>query len=119
MQLLVEDRLDCVFFTQQRPAYLDPFLYSVLKLKIPGSIFIFSWDNLSSKGRKLGAFDYFLVWSDSMKEELLHFYSTVKPGNIKVVGTPQFESYIMDSYPTDRAGFLKKFNLDENTKIIF
>ncbi|MET0946684.1 MAG: hypothetical protein ABWY22_14860 [Flavobacterium sp.] len=118
LKLLIADKPDCVFFTHQRPAYLAPFLYSVLKLKIPVSTFIFSWDNLSSKGRMLGAFDYFLVWSDLMKKELLHFYPKVKPEDIEVVGAPQFESYTMDIYPTDKPSFFEKFNLEETKKTI-
>jgi hypothetical protein len=73
LQLLKIDQPDYLFFTHQRPTYLAPFLYAALKLKIPVSTFIFSWDNLSSKGRMLGTFDTFLVWSDLMKKELLYF----------------------------------------------
>lgn len=118
LELLMNDKPDYVFFTHQRPTYLAPFLYSVLKLKIPVSTFIFSWDNLSSKGRMLGPFDSFLVWSDLMKEELLFFYPSTQPNKVQVVGTPQFESYCMDSYPTNKNKFVEKFNLDPSKKII-
>jgi len=82
------------------------------------STFIFSWDNLASKGRMLGPFEYFLVWSDLMKEELLYFYPDIKTKNVKVVGTPQFEPYVMEKYATTREKFLRKFHLDGNLKII-
>ncbi|MES2544069.1 MAG: hypothetical protein V4548_04230 [Bacteroidota bacterium] len=118
IKLLHEDNPDFIFFTHQRPAYLTPFLYSVLKLKIPVSSFIFSWDNLSSKGRMLGTFEYFLVWSELMKKELLHFYPSTKSENIAVVGTPQFEPYSMDAYSTDKIKFIEKFKLDPLKKII-
>ena len=78
LQLLQEDQPTHVFFTHQRPPYLAPFLYAGIQLKISMSTFIFSWDNLASKGRMLGTFDYFLVWSDLMKNELLYFYPNVK-----------------------------------------
>jgi hypothetical protein len=87
-------------------------------LKIPVSTFIFSWDNLSSKGRMMGPFNSFLVWSDLMKKELLYFYPATKPENVTIVGTPQFEPYTMDSYPTDRKIFFEKFKLDSSKKII-
>jgi hypothetical protein len=118
LQLLQEDSPSHLFFTHQRPSYLAPFLYAAIQSKIRISTFIFSWDNLTSKGRMLGTFDYFLVWSDLMKTELLHFYPNVKKENIKVVGTPQFEPYVMSKYETTEDDFYNKFHLDSNTKTI-
>ncbi len=118
LQLLQNDKPSHVFFTHQRPSYLAPFLYATIQLKIPVGTFIFSWDNLASKGRMLGAFDYFLVWSNLMKEELLYFYPNVKNENVTVVGTPQFEPYVMEKYQTTKAAFFAKFNLDSSKKII-
>ena len=118
LKLLEEDKPTHVFFTHQRPPYLAPFLYAVQKLKIPVSTFIFSWDNLASKGRMLGAFDYFLVWSQLMKTELLYFYPKVSEDKVKVVGTPQFEPYVLPKYETTAEEFHLKFNLDPNFKII-
>jgi len=118
IRLLKEDKPDHVFFTHQRPPFLAPFLYAAQQLKIPTSSFIFSWDNLASKGRMLGAFDYFLVWSHLMKSELLYFYPEVRSENVKVVGTPQFEPYVMPKYETKPAAFFSKFNLDPNLKTI-
>lgn len=118
LKLLKEDKPTHVFFTHQRPSFLAPFLYAAIRLKIPTSTFIFSWDNLASKGRMLGTFDYFLLWSDLMKEELLTFYPNVPEKNIKVVGTPQFEPYVMPKYATTIQKFQAKFNLDPNKKTI-
>lgn len=118
LKLLKEDRPSHVFFTHQRPSYLAPFLYAAQKLNISVSTFIFSWDNLASKGRMLGAFDYFLVWSELMKTELLYFYPNVKTDNVKVVGTPQFEPYVMDKYKTEKEDFYTKFNLDWHKKTL-
>ena len=117
-QLLKEDQPTHLFFTHQRPPFLAPFLYAAQELKIPTSTFIFSWDNLASKGRMLGAFDYFLVWSHLMKEELLYFYPTVLTEKVKVVGTPQFEPYVMSKYQTTASAFYAKFELDSSLKII-
>lgn len=118
LELLQNDNPTHIFFTHQRPPYLAPFLYAATQLKIPVSTFIFSWDNLASKGRMLGAFDYFLVWSHLMKYELLYFYPNVKEENIKVVGTPQFEPYVLDKYKAERQDFYTKFNLDWNLKTV-
>jgi hypothetical protein len=118
IKLLQEDKPSHLFFTHQRPPFLAPFLYAGIQNKIPTSTFIFSWDNLASKGRMLGTFDYFLVWSNLMKSELLYFYSNVKKENIKVVGTPQFEPYVIKKYETTREYFINKFGLDINKKTI-
>jgi hypothetical protein len=117
-QLLKEDKPTHVFFTHQRPPFLAPFLHAAQQLKIPVSTFIFSWDNLASKGRMLGAFNYFLVWSKLMKEELLYFYPNVKEDAVKIVGTPQFEPYVMSKYKTIAEAFYTKFQLDSRLKTI-
>jgi len=116
--LLKDDQPNQVFFTHQRPPFLAPFLVAAMQLKIPAGTFIFSWDNLASKGRMLGTFNYFLVWSDLMKKELLYFYPNVKNEAVIVVGTPQFEPYVMDKYHTSRQEFLDKFKLDGDKKTI-
>lgn len=118
IEILKKDNPSQLFFTHQRPPYLAPFLYAAIRSKIPTRTFIFSWDNLASKGRMLGAFDQFLVWSQLMKDELLYFYPNVKDNEVHVVGTPQFEPYVLDKYKSSKESFLSKFGLDNNKKII-
>ncbi len=117
-QLLKNNLPSYLFFTHQRPPYLAPILAVANKLQIKTAAFIFSWDNLASKGRMLGTFNAYLVWSGLMKKELLHFYPNTKKENVHVVGTPQFEPYVMDTYSFSKAEFLKKFHLNESKKII-
>lgn len=116
--LLQEYDVSNLFFTHQRPPFIAPLIYAAEQLKIKTGCFIFSWDNLASKGRIAGNFDYYLVWSDLMKTELMEFYSTVKAENIEVVGTPQFEPYILERYGSDKETFFAKFDLDTNKKTI-
>lgn len=116
--LLEKENLDIVFFTHQRPPFLAPVLFCAKKLNIKTTSFIFSWDNLASKGRMLGEFDGYMVWSDLMKKEMLYFYPNTKKNNVQIVGTPQFEPYVMDKYKISKKEFLTKFNLEENKKII-
>ncbi|MGB3775794.1 MAG: hypothetical protein WA951_11110, partial [Leeuwenhoekiella sp.] len=98
LQLLTEDRPDILFFTHQRPPYLAPLDYAAKKLGIKTCSFIFSWDNLPSKGRMAAPFDSFMVWSQLMKDELHQFYHKTKTQEVEVVGTPQFEPYVLDRY---------------------
>ncbi|APY00725.1 hypothetical protein [Lacinutrix venerupis] len=115
---LVEDKPDSLIFTHQRPYNLSPLLYAAQRLDIKTLSFIFSWDNLSSKGRMLGEFDGYLVWSDIMKKELKYFYPNTNSEKIFVVGTPQFETYVIDKYASDSNYFYNTFNLDKSKKTI-
>lgn len=116
--VLKQENFDILFFTHQRPPYIAPLVYQAEKLKIKTVSFIFSWDNLASKGRMAANFDYYLVWSDLMKSELQQFYSSVKAGNIEVVGTPQFEPYVLNKYKVSKEDFVSKFQLNSNFKTI-
>jgi hypothetical protein len=49
---------------------------------------------------------------------LLYFYPNVSKEKVKVVGTPQFEPYVMVKYKTTTEEFKAKFNLDPNLKTI-
>jgi hypothetical protein len=116
--LLKNEKVDLLFFTHQRPPYIAPLIYQAEKLKIKTCTFIFSWDNLASKGRMAGNFDFYLVWSHLMKEELLRFYTNIKPSSVDVVGTPQFEPYVLDRFSVNKEEFFKKFELSESKKTI-
>ena len=118
LTLLQTDAPDFLFFTHQRPPYIAPILYAAEQLKITTGAFIFSWDNLASKGRMAGNFDVYFVWSDLMKQELLQFYSLVRPEQIHVVGTPQFEPYVLERYYSSKTDFFNKFDLDPTLKTI-
>lgn len=116
--ILEKENFDLLFFTHQRPPFIAPLVYQAENLKIKTASFIFSWDNLASKGRMAANFDYYLVWSELMKTELQQFYTSVKKENIEVVGTPQFEPYVLERYKSDKELFFEKFNLDLNKKTI-
>jgi len=119
IELLKENNVSLLFFTHQRPPFIAPLIYAAEKLKIKTSAFIFSWDNLASKGRMAGNFDFYIVWSNLMKHELLTFYQSVKENQIAVVGTPQFEPYVLNKYGFDKENFSKKFKIDNSKPTIF
>lgn len=113
-----KEKFDILFFTHQRPPFIAPLVYWAEQLQVKTASFIFSWDNLASKGRMAANFDYYLVWSDLMKEELLHFYKKVQSQNVAAVGTPQFEPYALERYQTTKNDFYARFNLDPSKKTI-
>lgn len=117
-KLLKKHKVSILFFTHQRPPYIAPLIFAAERLKIKTSVFIFSWDNLSSKGRMAGNFNYYLVWSDLMRNELLKFYKRLDEKQISVVGTPQFEPYVLDKYGFDKEKTFRLFNLDLNKPLI-
>ena len=47
-------------------------------LNIPTATFIFSWDNLTSQGRIMLPYDYYLVWNEALKQQLLEMYGTIR-----------------------------------------
>ncbi|WP_100611977.1 hypothetical protein [Confluentibacter lentus] len=112
------EQFNLLFFTHQRPPYIAPLVYVAQKLKLKTAAFIFSWDNLASKGRMASNFDYYLVWSDLMKQDLLLFYKSIMHTQIKIVGTPQFLPYVMHEYKITRQDFISEFNLDSHLKTI-
>lgn len=116
--LILPFNLSVLFFTHQRPSFISPILSVAKKAHITTSTFIFSWDNLSTKGRMAGAFSDYLVWSDLMAKELHYFYPEVDKEKIHVVGTPQFEHYYMDKFKVEKEEFLAKFDIGKDKKIL-
>lgn len=117
-ELIKQHQPDLLFFTHQRPPFIATLVYWAKRLQIPTASFIFSWDNLASKGRMAVTFDHFLVWSDLMKNELLRFYPFTNPDNVSVVGTPQFEPYVLSDYDLSEAEFYNILGLNSEEKTI-
>lgn len=107
-----------LFCSHQRPSVVLPAILAARKLNIPTATFIFSWDNLSSKGRIISPFDHYLVWSQHMASELRHYYPHVRAENIHVVGTPQFEPYSDPGLLWTRADFFARIGADPNRPLL-
>lgn len=118
VDLLKRHNPDILYFTHQRPPYIAPIILASEILKIKTATFIFSWDNLASKGRMSGNFDYYFVWSALMKKELLEFYKKVDESKVKIVGTPQFEPYVLERYSSKETYYYKQFKLEATKKTI-
>lgn len=96
--LLRQAKPDVVFTAHQRVPQAIPLVVAAKSLSIPTATFIYSWDNLTSKGRMPVLFDHYLVWSEAMRDQLLSFYPGVPAGAVHVTGTPQFEPYAYSEY---------------------
>ncbi|NLC57699.1 MAG: hypothetical protein GX774_12740 [Armatimonadetes bacterium] len=88
-------------------------------LKIPTATFIFSWDNLTSQGRVTPPYDYYLVWSKAIREQLLQIYPTVDPERVFVTGTPQFDFHFRPEYHWTREEFCERMGADPSRPILF
>ncbi len=107
-----------MFCSHQRPPQVLSPILAAKSLGIPTVTFIFSWDNLTSKGRIAAPFDHFLVWSDLMRQELLRFYPEVSRDRVHVVGTPQFDPYDRDELLWSRDVFFAQVGADPSRPLI-
>ncbi len=117
-QLFRETKPSVLFCSHQRPNEVLAPVIAAKSLSIPTATFIFSWDNLSSKGRIAAPFDHYLVWSPHMRDELLHYYPDVKQDRIHVVGTPQFDPYADPELMWSREEFFGRIGADPSRKLI-
>lgn len=117
LEVLKREKPDVVFCSNQRPVNAISPVLAAKDLGIPTTCFIFSWDNLP-KATKVIDTDYYLVWSDHMKNELMDYYPNIKPDHIKVTGTPQFEIHYDLSVVLSRAQFCLKYGLDPTKKYL-
>ncbi|MBD3583432.1 UDP-glycosyltransferase [Flavobacterium selenitireducens] len=117
LQTLKRERPSVVFCTNQRPLTAISPILAAQDLGIPTVAFIFSWDNIPKATMVIEA-DYYMVWSDHMKLELLHYYPYIPAENIIVTGTPQFEPHFDNGLLVSREAFFASHGLDLNKKYI-
>ncbi|WP_057935992.1 hypothetical protein [Algoriphagus resistens] len=112
-KLLQHGEFDSILITHQRVAQLMPICIAANRLGVKVTSVIFSWDNIPKAKLAIQA-DYFLVWSEHMKEELQLYYREIKAENIFITGTPQFEFYFQQERILPRNEFAQRFGLDIN-----
>ncbi len=87
-------------------------------LGIPTATFIFSWDNLTSQGRIMLPYDYFLVWNESLKRQLLEMYEWVGEDQVFVTGTPQFDFHFRPEFYQSREEYCRQIGADPQRPIV-
>jgi hypothetical protein len=117
-QLFLRNRPDVLFCSHQRPMQIAAPVAAARALGIPTVTFIFSWDNLCSKGRIAAPFDHYLVWSEHMATELVQHYPEISPSAVHVVGTPQFDPYGDPSMLWPREEFFRRIEADAGRPLI-
>jgi hypothetical protein len=87
-------------------------------LGIPTATFIFSWDNLTSQGRIMLPYDYYLVWNETLRDQLLEIYDSIRPEQVFVTGTPQFDFHFQSKFYWSREEFCSKVGADPSRPIV-
>lgn len=87
-------------------------------LGIPTATFIFSWDNLTSQGRIMLPYDYFFVWNEALRDQLLEMYRWIKPDRVFVTGTPQFDFHFRPEFYRSREEFCAEIGADPARPIV-
>lgn len=114
---LCREQPDVLFNAHQRASRAVPALLAGRQADVPTATFIYSWDNLP-KGRMAVHAGHFLVWSDTMRDELRRYYPEVAPARIHVTGTPQFEPYFDAALPDTRERFCAAHGLDPAQPVV-
>ncbi|MCL9809080.1 glycosyltransferase family protein [Flavobacterium luminosum] len=114
---LLEHQPAIVFCTNPRPTQAIAPILAAQDLGIPTASFIFSWDNLP-KATTLIEPDFYFVWSDYMKKELLQYCPYVNPEQVFITGTPQFESHFDSHLLQTKEAFYQEHQLDLDKKYI-
>ena len=114
---LQEHQPDLVFCTTQRATQSISALLAAKDLGIPTVAFVYSWDNVP-KAMQVVETDFYLVWSDLMKSEVLKYYPFVDESQVIVTGTPQFEPHYDKSLLEKREDFFAQYGLDTTKKYI-
>ena len=87
-------------------------------LGIPTAAFIFSWDNLTSQGRIMPPYDHYLVWNEAIREQLLHIYKEIRPEQVFVTGTPQFDFHFKPEFYWTREEYCDRVGADPARPIV-
>lgn len=117
LAVLQKEKPAMVFCTNQRPMTAIAPLLAAQELGIPTATFIFSWDNLP-KATMVVETDYYFVWSDFMKAELLKYYPYIDASTVFVTGTPQFESHYETERLVSKSDFFRSNGLNPDKKYI-
>ncbi len=117
-ELFERVRPSVLLCSHQRPTVVLPAVLAARALDIPTATCIFSWDNLTSKGRIAAPFDYYLVWSEHMRREFRRYYPAISPERVHVVGTPQFDPYADRGLLWERSAFFGRIHADPARPLI-
>lgn len=85
---------------------------------VPVFAMVPSWDNITTKNRMVFEYDAYVVWSETMKQELLEHYPSARRVPVFVTGAPQFDVFHQERFVAPREEFFRQEGLDPALKLI-
>ena len=116
--LLQKYKPDLVISTVPHVAQEAPPVLVAHRLGIKTGCWINSWDNLSTKAAYFSTYDFYFVWSNRMRWELLRYYPEAAGQQIKATGVPHFDWYHSPDLLLSREAFCERAGLDASRPII-
>ncbi|WP_165730517.1 hypothetical protein [Polaribacter sp. 20A6] len=113
-EILKKENPDMLLITHQSTSITLGVSLAAKKNNVQVLTSIHSWDNIV-KGNKLVDADYYVVWSNYMKNELVDYYPTVKKETVFTTGTPQFHDYNSNQKLINREDFFREFKIPKAT----
>lgn len=95
-----------------------PIMHAARKLGIKTATFLFSWDNLTSQGRIIPNYDKYIVWNEHIGKDLMRIYRKIKPENVYISGTPQFDFHFKKENILSREEYCRLIGADPSRPII-
>jgi hypothetical protein len=95
-----------------------PAVHAARELGIPTATFVFSWDNLTSQGRIYPQSDFYIVWNEALRDGLLQIYASLRPEQIYITGTPQFDFHFRPEFYWSREEFCVRVGADPERPIV-
>jgi hypothetical protein len=87
------------------------------ELGIPTGFLVYSWDNLSNKGRVHVPPDRIFVWNDLQRQEAVELHG-IDPGSVVVTGASRWDEFFAMHPTKDREQFCAKHGFDPARPII-
>jgi len=115
--LLREKNVSVFFATHATSFWEESLLRSAMSAGLPRLYMVLSWDHLSSKVLLHRNFGRILVWNRHTREELLETYPAYRPDQIKVVGIPQYDSFLRQPSHTYES-WCAQYGLDPDRRTI-
>jgi hypothetical protein len=85
---------------------------------IKTATFLFSWDNLTSQGRIMLPYDYYFAWNNAIRDQLLDIYHDIRPEQVIVTGTPQFDLHFRKEFAWSRERFCAEVGADPSRQLV-
>lgn len=107
---------DLVFVPNMANPEGEEFMREAKRQNIPMVGIVGSWDHPHKRFLPLQV-DTMLVWSESLKEEMVTLQS-YRPEQIKIVGAPHYDMYLEPDMIESRESLFKKLGLDPTKKLL-